>query len=49
MNNWAIWKAYIKYLKQWATDHRDGAFYGMSPECFDEWCDNEFLEEEGEE
>lgn len=37
-----MWKLYIEYLKQWAEDHSDEECEGMSPACYDEWCDNEF-------
>lgn len=47
MDKWEVWSQYIRYLRQWTTDHRKGAFYGMSPVCFDEWCDNEGSEEYG--
>lgn len=35
------WGAYIAYLREWADEHKDAAFYGMSPACFDEWTDND--------
>ena len=35
------WDAYIKYLREWATDHAEIAYSGQSPVCFDEFCDND--------
>lgn len=40
------WERYITYLMQWADDHKDKEYEGMSPVCFDEFCDNEDEEEE---
>lgn len=40
------WSKYISYLKQWADDHQDPTFAGMSPACYDEWNDNENQMEE---
>lgn len=39
------WSGYIRYLKHWINEHYDRVYYGMSPACFDEWCDNEGSEE----
>ena len=39
------WGEYIAYLITWAIEHKDDAFRGMSPVCFDEWYDNEYQEE----
>ena len=36
------WKLYIEYIKNWAEEHSDGAYAGMSPICYDEWIDNEY-------
>ena len=33
------WQEYIEYLHEWALDHEDVVFSGMSPVCFDEFCD----------
>lgn len=40
------WNRYIDYLKLWADIHADPEFAGMSPACFDEWCDCEASEQE---
>lgn len=40
------WKAYIEYLKDWADDHKDGVFEGMSPVCFDEFLEMDYVYEE---
>jgi len=40
------WSNYLLYLKQWARDHYDSRFYGMTPACFDEWLDNEWCDNE---
>lgn len=45
MRDYENWTRYLKYLKQWAVDHDDRVFYGMSPACYDEWLDNEGGEE----
>lgn len=39
------WERYITYLMQWAEDHKDKDFEGMSPACYDEFCDCEDEEE----
>lgn len=36
------WKKYIDYLKQWTDVHSDPMSEGMSPACYDEFCDNEY-------
>lgn len=41
-----LWAQYIAYLHGWANDHRDQAFYGCTPACFEEWYDNECAEED---
>ena len=35
------WQKYLKYLVQWAKEHQDVKYEGMSPVCYDEYCDNE--------
>ena len=35
------WARYINYLIYWALDHVSEEFEGMSPACYDEWCDCE--------
>ena len=35
------WIKYIEYLKEWAVEHKDNSFKGMSPVSYDEWRDNE--------
>lgn len=39
------WQKYMEYLAEWAIDHLQMKFYGMSPASFDEWYDNEYGEE----
>jgi hypothetical protein len=36
------WTQYINYLIDWANTHKDIKYEGMSPACYDEWCDNEY-------
>lgn len=36
---------YCEYLIDWALTHRDAAYEGMTPACFDEWSDCENEEE----
>lgn len=38
------WARYINYLIEWAFGHSGEDFDGMSPACYDEWCDNEDTE-----
>lgn len=38
------WKKYIAYLKEWADDHSDPKFEGMSPAYYNEWMGNEYAE-----
>ena len=35
------WARYIDYLIEWAFEHSSDYHNGMSPACYDEWCDNE--------
>ena len=35
------WKDYINYLHNWADEHSDEKFSGMSPVCYDEFLDND--------
>ena len=35
------WNHYLKYLLVWANEHSDMKCKGMSPACFDEFCDND--------
>lgn len=35
------WYDYLDYLKNWADQHADHKFSGMSPVCYDEYLDNE--------
>lgn len=35
------WKKYIEYLKNWAEEHKDDSFEGMTPASYDEWEENE--------
>lgn len=41
-----LWTQYIAYLHEWANDHKDAAFCGCTPACFEEWYDNEHAEED---
>ena len=35
------WNRYCLYLIRWANYHGGPEYEGMSPACYDEWCDNE--------
>lgn len=35
------WKSYINYLHNWANEHSDEEFSGMSPVCYDEFLFND--------
>lgn len=35
------WQRYLNYLAAWVFDHTGEEFAGMSPACFDEWGENE--------
>ena len=35
------WSRYIDYLIEWAFEHYFEEYEGMSPACYDEWCDTE--------
>lgn len=35
------WKAYLNYLVEWAFNHQGDEFEGMTPACYDEFCENE--------
>ena len=35
------WARYINYLIEWAMNHSSEEYDGMSPACYDEWCDND--------
>lgn len=35
------WTRYIKYLMLWANDHDNYCYEGMSPACYDEFCEND--------
>lgn len=39
-----IWQRYTNYLIEWAISHKEEAFAGMTPACFDEWLENEYKE-----
>lgn len=53
LNHWLLsdeddtqrWARYIDYLIEWAFDHSGEEYDGMSPACYDEWCNNENEEE----
>lgn len=36
------WEAYLNYLVNWAIDHTDPNYEGMSPASYNEWGDNEY-------
>lgn len=36
---------YFLYRICWRWNHRGKAFKGMRPICYDEWLNNEYLEE----
>ena len=40
------WKKYLNYLREWADNHAEVEFYGMTPACFNEWDENENSEED---
>ena len=35
------WQRYLKYLLLWTVTHQEEECKGMSPACFDEFCDND--------
>lgn len=35
---------YFIYLIEWKIGHKDKAFKGCSPVCFNEWCDCELYD-----
>ena len=35
------WARYRNYLIHWALNHAGEEYDGMSPACYDEWCDQE--------
>ena len=45
LGDWALvdgdvkWEQYLRYLVQWAINHNSDEYVGMSPVCYDEWCD----------
>lgn len=40
------WTHYIQYLQRWAIEHASPLNYGMAPPCYDEFIDNEEMNEE---
>lgn len=42
----SIWSRYLRYLVQWAIDHSEEAYGGMTPACYDEWLSDELPENE---
>lgn len=48
LENWAItdvdieWEAYLNYLVDWAINHTDPGYEGMSPASYNEWRDCEY-------
>lgn len=40
------WNNYIEYLKDWARQHEEQKFEGMSPICYGEFLDNENEQEQ---
>lgn len=45
-NKKILWKEYCNYLIDWVADHSDLTCDGMSPACYDEWKDNEYMSED---
>ena len=45
------WTAYCAYLREWGLSHRELAFCGNTPACYDEWlgCEWELMRREGQE
>ena len=39
------WKQYINYLTDWVKEHQSEKFKGMTPASFNEWENNEYLED----
>lgn len=35
------WDRYLQYLKNWAETHSEIGCEGMSPACYDEFCEND--------
>ena len=35
------WQAYLNYLVEWVFNHQGDEFAGMTPACYDEFCENE--------
>lgn len=35
------WKSYLNYLVEWTFNHQGEEFAGMTPACYDEFCENE--------
>lgn len=35
------WDRYLEYLKNWAETHSEIGCEGMSPACYDEFCEND--------
>lgn len=35
------WERYLKYLMLWTLEHKEEYYEGMSPACYDEFCDND--------
>ena len=40
-NNLSLWDRYLQYLKDWAETHKEIGCEGMSPACYDEFCEND--------
>lgn len=40
------WTRYLLYLRDWTYIHMNREYEGMSPVCYQEWLDNEYIEEE---
>ncbi len=39
------WKAYLRYLVDWALNPQKEEFAGTTPACYNEWLENEYEEE----
>ncbi len=35
------WERYLKYLMLWTLEHQEEYYEGMSPACYNEFCDND--------
>lgn len=40
------WKGYLTYLEDWTIEHSNAAFAGDSPPSYDDWTENQWLNNE---